>query len=131
VTSNTLSLELPIPWVESWIVDPERRIGQRIDGRAGWGRGTQRISLANYRPIWRSRGRCPQGSDRQLGGLLALAAGSEIPATPGAARSGQSSGSNRPCGWAALRRTWAGRPQHSRAFACFGRTYIAASTMPA
>ena len=37
VTSNTLSLELPIPWVESWIADSERRIGQRIDGRSGWG----------------------------------------------------------------------------------------------
>src|SRR4029450_2623100 len=37
VNADTLSLELPIPWVESWITDPERRIGQRIDGRSGWG----------------------------------------------------------------------------------------------
>ncbi|XIA64618.1 hypothetical protein ACFIOY_38410 [Bradyrhizobium sp. TZ2] len=37
VTSNTLSLELPTAWVESWITDPDRRIGQRIDGGTGWG----------------------------------------------------------------------------------------------
>ena len=29
--------QLPIAWVDSWITDAERCIGQRIDGRAGWG----------------------------------------------------------------------------------------------
>ncbi len=82
VTSNTLSLELPIPWVESWIVDPERRIGQRIDGRTGWGAALSAFAcqlsphLAVERPL------PAQVLTDQLGGLLALAAGSEIPATP-------------------------------------------------
>ena len=38
VNADTLSLELPIHWVESWISNPERRIGQRVDGHVGWAR---------------------------------------------------------------------------------------------
>ncbi len=82
VTADTLSLELPIHWVESWISDPERRIGQRIDGRAGWGAALSAFAcqltpqLAADRPL-----PAPLLTD-QLGALLALGFGSEIPATP-------------------------------------------------
>ena len=82
VTANTLSLELPISWVESWITDPDRRIGQRIDGRTGWGAALSafarqmRPQLAIEQPL------PARVLTDQLGGLLALAFGSEIPATP-------------------------------------------------
>jgi len=82
VTANTLSLELPIAWVDSWITDAEGRIGQRIDGRTGWGAALSAFAcqltpqLAIDRPL-----PAPVLTD-QLGALLALAFGSEIPATP-------------------------------------------------
>jgi AraC family transcriptional activator of tynA and feaB len=82
VTSNTLSLELPIPWVESWIVDPELRIGQRIDGRAGWGAALSAFACQFSPDLAVERPLPAQVLTDQLGGLLALAAGSEIPATP-------------------------------------------------
>ncbi|MET4259663.1 AraC family transcriptional activator of tynA and feaB [Bradyrhizobium sp. S3.12.5] len=81
VTADTLSLELPIPWVESWITDPDRCIGQRIDGRTGWGAALSAYAcqltphLAIDPPL-----PAPVLAD-QLGALLALAYGSEIPAT--------------------------------------------------
>jgi AraC family transcriptional activator of tynA and feaB len=82
INADTLSLELPIAWVESWINDPDRRIGQRIDGRSGWGAALSAFAcqltpqLAIDRPL-----PVPVLTD-QLGALLALAYGSEIPATP-------------------------------------------------
>ena len=82
VTANTLSLELPISWVESWITDPDRRIGRRIDGQAGWGAALSafarqmRPQLAIEQPL------PARVLTDQLGGLLALAFGSEIPAMP-------------------------------------------------
>ena len=82
VTANTLSLELPISWVESWITDPDRRIGRRIDGQAGWGAALSafarqmRPQLAIEQPL------PARVLTDQLGGLLALAFGSEIPAAP-------------------------------------------------
>jgi AraC family transcriptional activator of tynA and feaB len=82
LTSNTLSLELPIAWVESWIADPDRRIGARIDGGAGWGAALSAFArqltpqLAVERPL------PAQLLTDQLGSLLALAYGSEVPATP-------------------------------------------------
>ncbi|MCA6114507.1 AraC family transcriptional regulator [Bradyrhizobium sp. WSM 1738] len=87
-TSNTLSLELPIAWVESWITDPDQRIGERIDGRSGWGAVLSAFArqltpqLAIERPL------PAQVLTDQLGSLLALAYGSEIPATPAEQRDG-------------------------------------------
>lgn len=81
ITSDTLSLELPISWVESWIADPDAHIGQRIDGRSGWGAALSAFAcqlspqLAVQRPL------PAQVLADQLGGLLALACGSEIPVT--------------------------------------------------
>jgi AraC family transcriptional regulator, positive regulator of tynA and feaB len=82
VTSNTLSLELPIPWVESWIADPERRIGQRIDGRAGWGAALSAFACQLTPQLAVERPLPAQVLTDQLGALLALGFGSEIPVTP-------------------------------------------------
>ncbi|KRR27275.1 AraC family transcriptional regulator [Bradyrhizobium lablabi] len=81
VTSNTLSLELPIAWVESWITDPERRIGQRIDGRAGWGAALSAFACQLTPQLAIERPLPAQVLTDQLGALLALGFGSEIPAT--------------------------------------------------
>jgi len=36
-TVDTLSLQLPIPWVESWLASPQRELARRIDGQSAWG----------------------------------------------------------------------------------------------
>jgi AraC family transcriptional activator of tynA and feaB len=36
-TVDALSLQLPIPWVESWLASPQRELARRIDGQSGWG----------------------------------------------------------------------------------------------
>ncbi len=82
VTSNTLSLELPISWVESWITDPERHIGQRIDGRAGWGAALSAFACQLTPQLAVDRPLPAQLLTDQLGALLALSFGSEIPAEP-------------------------------------------------
>jgi AraC family transcriptional activator of tynA and feaB len=81
VTSNTLSLELPISWVESWITDPDRRLGRRIDGRVGWGAALSAFACQLSPQLAVDRPLPAQVLTDQLGALLALAAGSEIPAT--------------------------------------------------
>ena len=81
VNADTLSLELPIHWVESWISDPERRIGQRIDGRAGWGAALSAFAC-QLTPQLADRPLPARVLTDQLGALLALGFGSEIPATP-------------------------------------------------
>ena len=82
VTANTLSLELPISWVESWVTDPDRRIGQRIDGRAGWGAALSAFARQMAPQLAIEPPLPARVLTDQLGGLLALALGSEIPATP-------------------------------------------------
>jgi AraC family transcriptional activator of tynA and feaB len=81
LTANTLSLELPIPWVDSWITDPERRLGQRIDGRAGWGAALSAFTCQLSPQLAIDRPLPARLLTDQLGGLLALAYGSEVPAT--------------------------------------------------
>ena len=82
VTADTLSLELPIAWVESWITDPERRIGQRIDGRTGWGAALSAFACQLTPQLATDRPLPARVLTDQLGALLALGFGSEIPATP-------------------------------------------------
>ena len=81
-TANTLSLELPIAWVDSWVTDPERRIGQRIDGRAGWGAALSAFACQLTPQLAIDRPLPARVLTDQLGALLALAFGSEVPATP-------------------------------------------------
>lgn len=81
LTSNTLSLELPISWVESWISDPDAQIGRRIDGRAGWGAALSAFACQLTPQLAVDRPLPAQILTDQLGALLALACGSEIPAS--------------------------------------------------
>ena len=81
-TANTLSVELPIAWVESWITDPDQRVGQRIDGRAGWGAALSAFACQLTPQLAIERPLPAQVLTDQLGSLLALAFGSEIPAAP-------------------------------------------------
>ena len=80
VNADTLSLELPIHWVESWISDPERRIGQRIDGRAGWGAALSAFACQLTPELATDLPLPARVLTDQLGALLALGFGSEIPA---------------------------------------------------
>jgi len=86
-SADTLSLELPTAWVESWLPDAGAQVARRIDGQTGWGR-----VLSGF-----AQQLSPQGVLRpplppalltdHLGGLLALAAGTAAeasgPTTPG------------------------------------------------
>lgn len=73
VTSETISLELPTGWVDSWLAAPDRHLGRVIDGHSGWG-----LALSSFVRQWspelavRSPLPAPLLVD-QLGALLALA----------------------------------------------------------
>jgi AraC-like DNA-binding protein len=72
VTSDTISLELPMGWVERWLTAPEQHLGRVIDGQSGWG-----LALSGFVRQWspelavRSPLPAPLLVD-QLGALLAL-----------------------------------------------------------
>lgn len=89
LTSNTLSLELPISWVESWIADPDAIIGRRIDGRSGWGAALSTFACQLTPQLAVDRPLPAQILADQLGALLALACGSEIPASPSERRAAE------------------------------------------
>ena len=86
-SADTLSLELPTAWVESWLPDAGGQVARRIDGQSGWGR-----VLSGF-----AQQLSPQGALKpplpaalltdHLGGLLALATGTACeaggPAAPG------------------------------------------------
>ena len=36
--ADVITLKLSVDWVESWLVDPEKQCGLRIDSASGWGR---------------------------------------------------------------------------------------------
>ena len=121
VTANTLSLELPIAWVEFWITDAERCIGQRIDGRAGWGAALSAFACQLTPQLATDRPLPARVLTDQLGALLALGYGSEIPATPSeqrdAAKLLDQIGRTDP---ATLRRAGIDRRHRRGASACFG-----------
>ncbi|AMP38074.1 MULTISPECIES: helix-turn-helix domain-containing protein [Ralstonia solanacearum species complex] len=74
-TVDALSLELPIGWVERWLVQSRDHVACRIDGQAGWGavlsRYAQQLTpeLAQQAPLPTTL------LSDQLGALLALACG--------------------------------------------------------
>ncbi|SDH50622.1 helix-turn-helix domain-containing protein [Variovorax sp. OV700] len=84
-SADTLSLELPTGWVESWLPDASDQVARRIDGQTGWGR-----VLSGF-----AQQLSPQGVLRpplpaalltdHLGGLLALAAGTAAETSEAAA----------------------------------------------
>ncbi|BEP62728.1 hypothetical protein GmRootV213_32820 [Variovorax sp. V213] len=87
-SADTLSLELPTAWVESWLPDAGDQVARRIDGQSGWG-----CVLSGF-----AQQLSPQGALKpplpaalltdHLGGLLALAAGTAADAGGPAASEG-------------------------------------------
>jgi len=80
VSADTVSLELPPAWVETWLAQPCEHVGRRIDGQAGWGQ-----ALCSFvRQLTPEVAAAPPLPARllsdQLGALLALASGSGLPA---------------------------------------------------
>lgn len=94
-SADTVSLELPTAWVESWLPDAGDLVARRIDGRSGWGCVLSQFAR-QLTPEVAVRPPLPAAllAD-QLGGLLALAFGQ------GAAQPGEGGGGSAA---AALRR---------------------------
>jgi AraC family transcriptional regulator, positive regulator of tynA and feaB len=79
VSADSMSLQLPPSWVESWLVDPARYIARRIDGQAGWGAVLSSF-MRQLSPDAVAPPPLPaQLLTDQLGALLALATGSKVP----------------------------------------------------
>ncbi|MGM4907038.1 helix-turn-helix domain-containing protein [Tardiphaga sp. 866_E4_N2_1] len=82
VTSDTISLELPMGWVERWLTAPEQHLGRVIDGQSGWG-----LALSGFVRQWspelavRSPLPAPLLVD-QLGALLALTLEGDVTQSP-------------------------------------------------
>jgi len=74
-SADTVSIELPTAWVESWLPDAGDHVARRIDGHSGWGAALSGFAQA-LSPEVALRPPLPAAllAD-QLGGLLALALG--------------------------------------------------------
>jgi AraC family transcriptional activator of tynA and feaB len=74
-SADTVSIELPTVWVESWLPDAGDQVARRIDGHSGWGAALSGFVQA-LSPEVAARPPLPAAllAD-QLGGLLALALG--------------------------------------------------------
>ena len=68
-TVDTFSIQLPTQWLDTWLPDPQRHLGRRIDGSLGWG-----LALGAYvRQLAAPVGALPPGlMADHLGGLLSL-----------------------------------------------------------
>lgn len=82
--ADTLSLQLPIAWLERWLPQPQDQLGRRIDGSAGWGQALSAY-VRQLQPEVALRPPLPSElMADQLGALLALAgsdqAGGDAPA---------------------------------------------------
>ena len=74
-SADTLSLELPTAWVESWLPDAGDHVARRIDGRTGWGSVLSNF-VQQLSPDVAARPPLPPALlTDQLGGLLSLALG--------------------------------------------------------
>ncbi|MDP9603489.1 UNVERIFIED_ORG: AraC-like DNA-binding protein [Variovorax paradoxus] len=75
-SADTISLELPTAWVDSWIPDAGDQVARRIDGQAGWG-GVLCSFVRQLSPQMAVKPPMPaELLGDQLGSLLALATGS-------------------------------------------------------
>ena len=81
-SADTVSLELPTAWVESWLPDAGDQVARRIDGSAGWGSVLSRfVQQLTPEAVAAASLPAPLVAD-QLGGLLALATGQGAAAMP-------------------------------------------------
>jgi AraC-like DNA-binding protein len=77
---STVSLELPLDWVKTWLAQPERQVARRIDASHGWGRALAAFA-GQWRPEWAQATPLPAALlTDQLGSLLSLALGDGPPA---------------------------------------------------
>ncbi|MDM0065014.1 helix-turn-helix domain-containing protein [Variovorax sp. J31P207] len=83
-----LSIEMPIEWVEHWVLAPGRLIGQPVRGDAGWGRalrGTHEALTPGAGAASAPDNGCDALIEAQLGGLLSLLGEAAGPARASAA----------------------------------------------
>ena len=74
-SADTISLELPTAWVESWVPAAGDHVARRIDGRTGWG-GVLSNFAQQLSPEIAAKPPLPSALlTDQLGGLLSLALG--------------------------------------------------------
>ena len=84
-SADTLSLELPTAWVESWLPDAGDQVARRIDGQPGWGRVLSGVAQQlSTQGVLRPPLPAALLTDH-LGGLLALAAGTAAETSEAAA----------------------------------------------
>ncbi|MBX3608778.1 MAG: helix-turn-helix domain-containing protein [Hydrogenophaga sp.] len=77
---NTGSIELPTAWLEQWLPDAERRVGQRIDGQQGFGLALSAFTRALQPELGLQTPLPATVLTDQLGALLALSLpGAEAP----------------------------------------------------
>lgn len=76
---DTLSLQLPIDWVERWLPAPQEQLAQRIDGQSAWGLALSAF-VRQLQPHAAAGQALPAAllAD-QVGALLALATAAEPP----------------------------------------------------
>jgi AraC family transcriptional activator of tynA and feaB len=80
-SADTISIELPTAWVESWLPDAGDLVAKRIDGRTGWG-GVLGSFAQQLSPEVAAKPPLPSALlTDQLGGLLSLAFG-QLPPAP-------------------------------------------------
>lgn len=69
-TVDIFSIQLPTDWLETWLPDPRRQLGRRIDGATGWGLALSAFVRQLSAPIGALP---PRLVADQLGSLLTLA----------------------------------------------------------
>lgn len=74
-TCNTISLELPIAWVERWLPDPGSLAARRIDGSDGFGAALSAYARQLQPELALAPPLPPELITEQLGALLTLATG--------------------------------------------------------
>ncbi|KQX84846.1 helix-turn-helix domain-containing protein [Variovorax sp. Root473] len=74
-SADTVSIELPTAWVESWLPDAGDHVARRIDGHGGWGAALSGFARALSPEVALRPPLPPALLADQLGGLLALALG--------------------------------------------------------
>lgn len=72
---DTLSLELPVDWVERWLPDPHGQVARRIDGRQGFGAALSAFASQLHPDVTQAPPLPAELLTDQLGALLALATG--------------------------------------------------------
>ncbi len=82
-SANTVSLELPVAWVETWLPKSDESVARRIDGQSGWGLTLSTFVRQLHPELAAAPPLPPELLVDQLGTLLALATGDGLVADEG------------------------------------------------